>query len=235
MDERPEQLTLADVAVVLLGLPGAGKGTQAQLLAEQGWSHINAGGLIRSEVAAETAWGIHAAAVMRRGDLLPSREIEHLIAREVERSRLPVVIEGYPRRITEAHGLRAICARPIRQVPVFLEVPRSISLARLAARLVCSRCDRVTRQSSHGECEKCSGRLTPRPDDRRRETVTRRLQNFELETIPLITYYQRRGELETIDSTRDEAYVHDEVIARIAARCSPGGDPPDKLGNPGHP
>jgi adenosine deaminase len=61
MDERAEQLTLTDAAVVLLRLPGAGKGTQAQLLAERGWSHINAGGLIRSEVAAETAWGINAA------------------------------------------------------------------------------------------------------------------------------------------------------------------------------
>jgi Adenylate kinase len=103
---RREYKTHAGLAMVLMGLPGAGKGTQAQLLADQGWSHINVGGLIRSEVAAETAWGIHAAALMHRGDLVPSQDIQSLVARELERRTLPVVIEGYPRRIREAYTWR---------------------------------------------------------------------------------------------------------------------------------
>jgi adenylate kinase len=220
MAKGREQLTYADVAVVLLGLPGAGKGTQAQLLADHGWTHINAGGLIRSEVAAETAWGVHAAALIRRGDLLPSREIESLIARELEHIRFPVVIEGYPRRITEAHTLPDICRQHMRQVPVFLEVSQSTSVARLTARLVCRRCGRVSRRGGRDACEKCSGPLITRPDDQLRETVTHRQRNFELETMPLIAYYRRRGELEVIDSARDETAVHAELIARIAARCA---------------
>lgn len=111
------------LVVVLMGLPGAGKGTQAQLLADRGWSHINVGGLIRSEVAAETAWGIQAAAIMHRGDLLPSQDIQNLVVRELNRRTLPVVIEGYPRRITEAYTLPDIFGQGIQQIPVLLRVP----------------------------------------------------------------------------------------------------------------
>lgn len=75
-------------------------------------------------------------------------------------------------------------------------------------------------RGSHGTCDGCSGRLAPGADDQRQETADRRLRNFEVETIPLITHYRARGELEVIDSTQDEADVHDELIARVAARCT---------------
>lgn len=212
--------THADLVMVLMGLPGAGKGTQAQLLADQGWSHINVGGLIRSEVAAETAWGIRAAALMHRGDLLPSQDIQSLVARELERRTLPVVIEGYPRRIREAYTLFDIYGPGIRQIPVFLRIAQSTSIARLAGRLVCSQCETVTRRGGLDVCVKCSGPLTSRPDDTLRQTVYRRMRNFHLETIPLLALYQARGELETIDSAQDETAVHQEIIARIAARAT---------------
>jgi adenylate kinase len=211
--------TDSEVAVVLLGLPGAGKGTQAQLLAEHGWSHVNVGGMIRSEVAAETAWGVHAAAIMQHGDLLPSQDIQNLVRRELMHRRLPVVIEGYPRRITEAHTLPVIYKQRVRQIPVFLDIPRSMSIARLTKRLVCGRCGRVAKHGERDACATCSGPLACRPDDRVPETVSRRMQHFEHETLPLIAYYQERGELETVDSTLDESEVHEEIIARIAVRC----------------
>ena len=204
--------------MVLIGPPGAGKGTQAQLLADLGWSHINVGGLIRSEVTAGTAWGRRAAALMHRGDLLPSQDIQNLIARELERRTLPVVIEGYPRRITEAYTLLDIYGPDIRQIPVFLRISRSTSIARLARRLVCSQCGAVTRRGGADVCVKCSGPLTSRLDDTLRQTVCRRMRNFDLETVPLLALYRARGELETIDSAQDEAAVHREIIARIAAR-----------------
>lgn len=216
--EYREFKTRSEVAVVLLGLPGAGKGTQAQMLAERGWSHINVGGLIRSEVAAATAWGVHAAAIMQRGDLLPSQDIQNLVTRELIHRKFPVVIEGYPRRITEAHTLPDIYQQRMTQIPVYLDIPRSISIARLAKRLVCGQCGRVTKHEERNICAKCSGPLASRPDDRIQETVSRRLQNFELETLPLIAYYQERGELERVDSTRGESEVHGQVMARIAAR-----------------
>jgi adenylate kinase len=204
--------------VVLMGLPGSGKGTQAQLLADSGWSHINVGGLVRSEVAAATPWGIYAANVMRRGDLLPSGDIQNLVARELKNCPFPVVIEGYPRRLSEARTLPLLCGRKVTLVPVFLKVPRSTSIARLTKRLMCGLCGRVAKEGQGNVCPRCAGPLESRPDDRLRKVVERRLQNFERETVPLIAYYEAEGEVEAVDSTQDETKVHEEIIARIIAR-----------------
>lgn len=202
-----------------MGLPGAGKGTQAQLLADQGWSHVNVGGLVRSEVAARTEWGKQAAAVMQRGDLLPSQDIQNLIARELRRGQPPVVIEGYPRRLSEAASLPVLCGTGTTLVPIFLDIPLAASADRLAKRRVCDRCGRVTRAGRRSICSTCSGPLAARADDRSQETVARRMQNFERETVPLIEYYRSRGELEVIDSLYDEMRVRREIIMRISARC----------------
>jgi adenylate kinase len=199
-------------------LPGAGKGTQAQLLADQGWSHVNVGGLARSEVAAGTEWGKRAAAVMERGDLLPSQDIQDLIADELRRGQPPVVIEGYPRRLSEAPSLPILCGAGTTLVPIFLDIPLATSAGRLAQRLVCDRCGRVTREGKWSACPRCSGPLAGRADDKSQDAVARRLQNFERETVPLIEYYRSRGELEIIDAGQDEASVHREIITRISAR-----------------
>jgi adenylate kinase len=205
---------------VLIGLPGAGKGTQAQLLADQGWSHVNVGGLVRSEVAARTEWGKRAAAVMQRGDLLPSQDIQNLIARELRRGQPPVVIEGYPRRLSEAAGLPVLCGTGTTLVPILLDIPLAASAGRLAKRRVCDRCGQVTRGDRRSICPRCSGLLAGRADDRSQKTVARRMENFERETVPLIEYYRSRGELEIIDSLQDEISVHREIIMRIYARCT---------------
>jgi len=189
------------------------------LLADLGWSHVNAGGLVRSEVAARTEWGKRAAAAMERGDLLPSQDIQDLIARELRRGKRPLVIEGYPRRLSEAPTLPVLCGAKTTLVPVFFDIPLAASAARLAKRLVCGRCGRVTREGKLSVCPRCFGPLAGRADDKSQEAVARRLQNFERETVPLIRYYRSRGELETIDALQDEASVHREIIMRISARC----------------
>jgi adenylate kinase len=211
--------TRLDVAVVLIGLPGAGKGTQAQLLADQGWSHVNAGGLARSEVAARTEWGKRAAAIMQRGDLLPSQDIQGLIARALRHSRPPVVIEGYPRRLSEASSLPVLCGAETTLVPIFLDIPLAASADRVAQRVICDRCGRVAREGRESVCSKCSGPLAGRADDKSQKAMARRLQNFERETVPLIEYYRSRGELETVDALQDEASVNREIIMEISARC----------------
>lgn len=93
-----------------------------------------------------------------------------------------------------------------------------MSIARLAGRLVCAQCGTVTRRDGPDACMKCSGPLASRLDDRLQKTVCRRLRNFDVETIPLLAFYQARGELETVDSAQDEDAVHREITARIAAR-----------------
>ena len=189
------------------------------MLADQGWCHINVGGLVRSEVAAGTEWGAQAFAAMQRGDLLPSQAIQSLIARELKRGKPPVVIEGYPRRLEEAPTLPVLCGRETTLIPVLIDIPLAASIARLAKRLVCDRCGQVTREGMQSVCPKCSGPLARRSDDKSQMAIERRLRNFELETVPLIAYYRSRGELETIKALQDEAEVHREIITRISVRC----------------
>jgi adenylate kinase len=209
----------SDVLVVLIGLPGAGKGTQAQLLARQGWFHINVGGLVRSEVAAGTTWGAQAAARMRSGDLLPSQDVQDLLARELRRSTFPVVLDGYPRRLSEASTPPDLCAREVIFIPFLLDMPPDAAMARLAGRVVCGRCEYATRRTGHTVCPRCSSPLVSRGDDSSREAIGRRLANFERETTLLIEYYRLHGELETVDALLDETSLHAEITSRIARRC----------------
>lgn len=208
----------ADVVIALIGLPGAGKGTQAQLLGAGGWFHINVGGLVRSEVAAGTSWGMRAAVVMRRGDLLPSQAIQDLLSRELRSGMPPVVIEGYPRRLSEAGTLPGLCGYEAVFIPFLFDLPAELAISRLAGRLVCARCERVARRGADSACPHCSGPLASRDDDMSREAVRRRLGAFERETVPLVDHYRARGELEVIDARLDEGTVHARLISRVAAR-----------------
>jgi len=205
--------------LALIGLPGAGKGTQAQLLAGQGWFHINVGGLVRSEVAAGTTWGVRAAAAMRSGDLVPSQAIQELLARELRGGRLPMVIDGYPRRLSETSTLPDLFKRDVAFMPFLFDLPANSAISRLAERLVCGRCEYVARRGSHSACPRCSGLLVSRDDDSSLEAMRKRLQNFERETVPLIEHYRSRGELEIINALLDESSIHEELVSRITTRC----------------
>lgn len=162
---------------------------------------------------------MHAATIMQHGDLLPSEDIQNLIARELKNSRPPVVIEGYPRRLSEASNLSILRGSEMTVIPVFLDVPLSIAISRVARRLVCSPCGRVTKEGYQAICPKCAGPLVARPDDRLTRVVNKRLRAFERETIPLIKYYKSHAELEIIEAIQDETTVHEKIVARIAARC----------------
>lgn len=211
-----------DVSVVLLGRPGSGKGTQAQRLAEAGWSHVNAGGLVRAEVTAGTAWGRSAAAAVARGDLLPSADLAALISREVRRLPFPVVIEGYPRRLSEAATLPAVCGEETLLIPVLLQVSRPEALARVRARLVCRACGWVTSRSScpgpGGGCRKCSAPLISRADDVSEDVAARRMNLFETETFPLIDHLAGLGSLIIADSSQDPDTVYAEITGQIRQR-----------------
>lgn len=214
-DQRGER---SDLAVVLLGRPGAGKGTQAQLLADCGWSHVNAGGLVRSEVSAETEWGRKAAALMRRGELVPSADIQWLIFRELRGCQSPLVIEGFPRRLEEAWTLDTGYGQRLFQVMVLLDTPASVARQRLTSRLVCVRCSRVCPAGQWQLCPACGGPVARRDDDRYAESVRRRMCLYESLTRPLVRLYDDRGLLEVICGTRSDHQIHDELLTRIGDR-----------------
>jgi adenylate kinase len=227
------------VAVILLGMPGAGKGTQAQLMAEAGWSHINVGGLVRAEVDVGTAWGKHAQAIMMRGELLPSSEIEALIIRQLRSIPMPIVVEGYPRRLSEVYTLPRLFGQATFLLPVLLEITQSDAISRLADRMICSACGWVTTSSSGRACSRCGDPLISRDDDRTDHVVRRRMQLFETETVPLIEHFCRTGRLATVPSDGSREMIHDALKKCIGERCPsvlkrtsslPGGNTCDRCG-----
>jgi adenylate kinase len=157
---------------------------------------------------------------MQRGDLLPSEAIQSIIARELKRGRPPVVIEGYPRRLEEAFTLPTLCGRTVTVIPVFLDIPQDVSIARLTKRVLCGRCGRVSMEEKHSICPKCDGLFITRDDDKSQATIERRFSIFERETVPLVRYYESQEELEVIDSSHDVVTVHRQIIARVSARSS---------------
>jgi adenylate kinase len=207
-----------EVVVLLLGLPGSGKGTQAQLLAKMGWSHVSAGGLVRSEVAMGTAWGRRAERMMQRGDLVPSSEIQGLLAPVLRDAQSPLVLEGYPKRLSEAISLSVLCQRAGPIIPFLLNVPQPVARHRLQGRRLCVECSWVTRAAQHTRCPRCGASLEMRRDDALDEAVLRRLQLFKTETLPLIAYYEGRGELESLDACATEMRIHKEIVSRIFRR-----------------
>jgi len=209
------------IAVVLLGMPGAGKGTQAQKLAASGWRHLNVGGLVRAEVAARTTWGRRAASLMYRGELLPSLEIQDLIRKYLPAGSFPVVVEGYPRRLEEAGTTAQFCGPDAIEVPVLLEISYADALARLIKRVACAQCGRVERTEQGQSCTGCGGSLVRRNDDDP-EAVVRRLQIYETETAPLIAHYASTGELEAVDASQDESLVQRDLLRRISLRTGSG-------------
>lgn len=226
MDGSRDESSAKPIAVVLLGMPGAGKGTQAQRLAAIGWRHLNVGGLVRTEVAARTEWGRRAASLMYKGELLPSLDIQQLLSRHLAVGPFPVVVEGYPRRLEEAGTVAGFCGPDAVEIPVLLEVSQSASLVRLTNRLTCADCGNVGRTGEGERCAVCGGTLAKRNDDDP-QAVLRRLEIYQAETVPLIARYASTGELETVDASQDELAIHKDLVRRIALRTTNGMWSPD--------
>jgi adenylate kinase len=200
----------AGMHIVLLGAPGAGKGTQAAYLkAEWGLEHISTGDILRAEVRAASDLGQETQGYMERGELVP----DDLIIRMME-DRLRslgagtgYILDGFPRTVAQAEALDAMLARidhPLHAV-INLEVPDAELIRRLSGRRVCPQCNAVyhvdtMRPKQDGICDRCGAALIQRKDDQP-EAIANRLEVYKAQTQPLIAYYQQRDKLVTIDGT----------------------------------
>jgi len=197
----------------LLGGPGAGKGTQAQILQKQlGYRQISTGDLLRRHRDSGTELGEAAKEYMKRGDLVP----DELIIKMVE-AELPdggaVLFDGFPRTVAQAQALDALLQRRGRGLPgaVFFDIPRAMLEERLLGRWTNPRTGRVYHERFSppkvaGVCDDDGGPLVQREDDRP-ETIQRRLDVFEAETMPLVEYYDASGRLAEIDATQPVEHV----------------------------
>jgi adenylate kinase len=193
--------------IVLLGAPGSGKGTQAKLLVEKyKISHIATGDLLRAAVAAGTELGRRAKAAMDAGQLVPDDVMLGVIQERLARSDTKggFVLDGFPRNIPQAQALDALLARlgqPL-QLALLIDVEMEILIKRLTGRRTCASCGQIynvyfSPSKVAGKCDKCGGALQHRSDDNE-ATIRNRLQIYEAQTAPLVSYYKAQGKLRTV-------------------------------------
>jgi adenylate kinase len=211
-DERgSDKMQRQRAIVLLLGAPGAGKGTQARFISELlGIPHVASGDLLREHRRTGTALGRAAQEYMDRGDLVPDALVIDMIAERLERedARRGALLDGFPRTVTQAQALEARLADRGDAVgaALYLDVPRAALVDRLAGRWMCGTCQATYHEQFNppaieNTCNVCEAPLYQRPDDRR-EVVENRVEVYLRETLPVVEHYQAQGLSHTIDGDR---------------------------------
>jgi len=221
-------LNLRGPRLVLLGKQGAGKGTQAVRIAEHyGVHHLATGDLFREAAAAGTELGLEAKKYMDGGDLVPDDIVIGVVDEQLHlnnRADHGFVLDGFPRTRHQAEELDRILGSHALDLAIDLDVPTEVVLHRIAGRRVCSQCQAVYHVDSPPEknwtCDICGGKVEQRDDDTE-EAVMRRLELYEIKTLPVIQFYRRAGILAHVDAS-DEA---DEVFKRLVELVDSYFDP----------
>ena len=200
--------------IVLLGAPGAGKGTQAAKLVEEcGLCHISTGDILRAAVKDQTPLGVKAKGFMDAGELVPDDLIIDLMKERIQQpdTEKGVILDGFPRTTTQAVALDTMLSelgRPL-DAALLIDVDSEVIVNRLCSRRMCKACGHIGTVSDEA-CPKCGGEMYQRDDDNE-TTVRNRLDVYEKSTSPLIDYYRGCELLVTIDGDRDPA----EVFANV--------------------
>ncbi len=212
--------------LVLLGPPGAGKGTQAERIsALYGVPHISTGDIFRDNLKRGTELGRRAKEYMDRGELVPDEVVigivrDRLAQPDCEKG---FILDGFPRTVAQADALKDMLAETGRAIDHVLnvQVPEDVVVERLTARRTCRSCGKVFHllfdpPAKEDTCDACGGELYCRDDDRE-ETVRARLREYEAKTSPLVDYYRREGLLRDIDGAASMEEVLREIRAVVEA------------------
>lgn len=204
--------------IILLGAPGAGKGTIAKALMVSGGSvQISTGDILRNAVMAGTELGKRAQGYMERGELVPDSLIMEIMESRLQEPdcKNGFILDGFPRTIPQAESLKKLLQKLNLKLDlvVNLDVPKEVILDRLTTRRTCSNpdCQEIYNIKSKpptedGKCKKCGWPVVQR-DDETEEAITKRLETYNQKTAPLIDFYEREGLLRTITSTSSEEIV----------------------------
>jgi adenylate kinase len=213
--------------LIMLGPPGAGKGTQAKAIAAAyGLVQLSTGDMLRAAVDSGSQVGGKVKAIMSRGDLVPDDIVIGIISERVDQPdcRGGVIFDGFPRTLAQAAALDKMLQDKKRKIDAVLElkVDDSKLIERIVGRFTCAKCgagyhDRFKRPKVRGVCDVCQGvEFTRRPDDTA-ETVTKRLMVYYRETAPLTGYYYCKGNLKTVDGMAPIEQVGNEIAGALGA------------------
>ena len=219
--------------LVLLGPPGAGKGTQAERIRDRyRIAHLSTGDMLREAVAADTEVGRRAKAIMDAGRLVPDDVINRLVAERIAQPDCGrgFVLDGFPRTLAQAEALDALLDERGERLDGVLEfaVDDDALIERISGRFACAQCgagyhDRFKQPAVAGLCDVCGSREFVRREDDNAETVRARLDAYNAQTAPLLPYYRDQGLLITIDGMAGIAEVTAQIFKKIAAPDSQTG------------
>ncbi len=210
--------------MVLMGAPGAGKGTQAEMMEERlGWPHVASGDLFRENIKAGTELGKQVKAILERGDLVPDNLTIDMIRQRISQPDCAngIILDGFPRTAHQADALDALFAERNDRLDhvLYIKVANDVLVERLAGRWFCKICQtpyhlRYNPPTLPGVCDKDGGELIQRPDDRP-ETVANRLKVYFEQTSPLIEHYGRKGLLQEINGEQDIEKVYGDIVQTL--------------------
>jgi adenylate kinase len=212
------------VRIVLLGAPGAGKGTQAKLLQDHfKIPQISTGEMLRQAVQKGAALGKQAKEFMDRGELVPDAVILDLVDQRLSAndSRRGFLLDGFPRTVAQAEALETMLAdrNLVLDGAVSLRVPTATLVARLSGRRTCRRCGtmyhvRFNPPKRDGVCERCGGELYQRDDDRE-ETIEARMEVYERQSAPVYDHFRDQGLLREVDGTGSTEEVFRKILRQL--------------------
>lgn len=206
--------------LVLMGLPGAGKGTQAEKIVEKyGIPHISTGDMFRAAIKEGTALGLEAKSYMDRGDLVPDEVTIGIVRERLSKDdcQKGFLLDGFPRTVTQAEALENILAELNRSIDyvINIDVDKDILMERLTGRRICKNCGATYHlvfnpSAQPGVCDKCGGELYQRADDNE-ETVANRLEVNLKQAKPLLDFYQEKGYLRNINGQQEIDKVFEDI------------------------
>ena len=211
------------IAIVLLGPPGAGKGTVAEVLAEKGYTHVSTGQLLREQIQQGTQLGLEAKTLMDKGAFVPDDVVVGMIRSLLEDANpnQKFLFDGFPRTLSQAEKLDELLESlngTLGEV-ILLECPDSVVVERLSGRRTCEKCGTIyhikyNASETLGVCNLDGAPLLQRPDDKE-ETIKNRLSVYQTQTAPLVNYYQSHGLIHTIDATQPIQNVREAVLEKL--------------------
>lgn len=214
--------------LILFGPPGAGKGTQADLLQKKrGIAKLSTGDMLRAAVASGSDIGLQAKDIMAKGQLVPDAIMITLIEERIKQAdcKNGFILDGFPRTVAQAEALDVMLQRLGRHLDYVIElkVDDQKLIERITGRFSCAKCgagyhDLFKKPHKDGICDECGASHFTRREDDKAETVTKRLEAYHRQTAPLLPYYQGKGALVTVDGMADIEDVAEQIDRVIENR-----------------